>query len=66
MQGSKKAPHTLSNKREGLSVQVQSETLDSKATPIADELAKLTKIKDQGVITEAEFVKMKGNLIKKT
>jgi hypothetical protein len=35
-------------------------------TSIADELAKLAKLRDQGVITEAEFVQMKGNLIKKT
>jgi hypothetical protein len=33
---------------------------------IADELTKLAKLKDQGVITEAGFIQMKGNLIKKT
>ncbi len=80
MQGSKKAPYTLSNKQEGASVQVQSEPLENKGTrisnriqsdnhsvtSIADELAKLAKLKDQGVITEAEFVLMKGNLINKT
>jgi Short C-terminal domain len=66
MQGSKKTPYALSNKREESSVQVKSETYDSKATSVADELAKLAKLKDQGVITEAEFVQMKGNLIKKT
>jgi hypothetical protein len=32
---------------------------------IADELAKLGKLKDQGVISEEEFVQMKNNLIKK-
>jgi len=80
MQGSKKAPYTLSNKQEGASVQVQSEPLENEGTrinnriqsdnpsvtSIADELAKLAKLKDQGVITEAEFVMMKGNLINKT
>jgi hypothetical protein len=80
MQGSKKAPYTLSNKQEGASVQVQSEPLENEGTrinnriqsnnhsvtSIADELAKLAKLKDQGVITEAEFVLMKGNLINKT
>jgi len=32
---------------------------------IADELAKLGKLRDQGVISEEEFVQMKNNLIKK-
>lgn len=36
------------------------------AISIADELTKLAKLKDQGIITEAEFVQMKCNLIKKT
>ena len=80
MQASKKAPYTLSNKREESLVQIQSETLENEeerintriqsdnhsVTSIADELAKLAKLKDQRVITEAEFVMMKGNLIKKT
>ena len=80
MQGSKKAPYTLSNKQEGASVQVQSEPLENEGTrintriqsdnhpvtSITDELSKLARLKDQGVITEAEFVLMKGNLIKKT
>jgi len=35
-------------------------------THIADELSKLAKLRDQGVITEAEFVKMKDNLINGT
>jgi hypothetical protein len=65
IQASKKPPSSMSIKRDGSSVQAQSETQDSKATSIADELAKLAKLKDQGVITEAEFVQMKGNLIKK-
>jgi hypothetical protein len=80
MQGSRKAPYTLSNKREESSVELQSETLENEGmrintriqsdnnsvTSIADELAKLAKLKDQGIITEAEFVQMKCNLIKKT
>jgi hypothetical protein len=32
---------------------------------IADELAKLAKLKEQGVISEAEFQQMKQDLIKK-
>lgn len=77
-QGSKKAPSSLSSKRKEQSAQVRSDTLDNEvrttriqsdnhpATSIADELAKLAKLKDQGIITEAEFVQVKGNLIKKT
>ena len=71
MQGSKKTPYTLSNKQDGASVQVQSEPLENEGTTIntrnqsdnhpltsiADELAKLARLKDQGVITEAEFVR---------
>lgn len=80
MQGSKKPPCSLSIKGEGSSVIWQSETLDMEskssgtriqsdsypAISIADELTKLAKLKDQGIITEAEFVQMKCNLIKKT
>jgi hypothetical protein len=79
MQGSKRAPYALSNKREESSFQVQSDTLDNEGRiktqtqsdnhsviSIADELAKLVKLKDQGIITATEFVQMKGNLIKKT
>src|SRR6476661_3342623 len=72
MQGSKKAPYTLSNKQEGASVQVQSEHLENKGTrisnriqsdnhsvtSIADELDKLAKLKEKGVIKEEEFVMM--------
>jgi hypothetical protein len=32
---------------------------------IADELAKLAKLKEQGVITESEFMQMKQDLIKR-
>lgn len=74
MQSSKKSPSSISSRREEL----QSETVDKEdetitqtqsdshsVTSIADELAKLAKLKDQGVIMEAEFVRMKGNLIKR-
>ena len=66
MQASKKSPSSLPINRDASSVQAQSEPQDCKVTSIANELAKLAKLKDQGVITEAEFVQMKGNLIKKT
>ena len=37
---------------------------DTKATiSIADELSKLAKLKEQGVITEEEFSQMKRNLM---
>jgi hypothetical protein len=32
---------------------------------VADEISKLAKLRDQGIITEAEFVQMKGNIIMK-
>ena len=32
---------------------------------IADELSKLAKLKEQGVITEEEFQRLKGNLLSK-
>lgn len=32
---------------------------------IADELSKLAKLKEQGVITEEEFQKLNGNLLSK-
>jgi hypothetical protein len=32
---------------------------------IADELVKLAKLKEQGVITESEFVQMKQDLIRR-
>ena len=39
---------------------------DTKATiSIADELTKLAKLKEQGVITEEEFSQMKSNLMKR-
>jgi hypothetical protein len=40
---------------------------DTKATiSIADELSKLAKLREQGVITEEEFSQMKNNLMKRT
>ena len=76
MQSSKKPPSSISSKRQEPSVQVQSLTVDNEeetnkiqssrltVTSItADELSKLARLRDQGVITETEFVKMKGNLI---
>ena len=78
MQSSKKPPSSISSKREASSVQVQSETVQNEdetttqiqsnshsVTSMTDELSKLAKLRDQGVITEAEFVQMKGNLIKR-
>jgi hypothetical protein len=39
---------------------------DTQATiSIADELSKLVKLKEQGVITEEEFSQMKNNLMKR-
>jgi hypothetical protein len=39
---------------------------DTKATiSIADELNKLVKLKEQGAITEEEFLQMKSNLMNK-
>jgi hypothetical protein len=75
MQSSRKAPSSISSKQQESSVQVQSLTIDKEVdtnkiqssshlvTSIADELSKLAKLRNQGVITEAEFVKMKSNLI---
>jgi hypothetical protein len=77
---SSKKPHSsISSKREhSSSIQVQSETVDSEeenntrtqsnshpVPSIADELSKLAKLRDQGIITEVEFVPMKHNLIKR-
>ena len=79
MQSSKKSSFSLYTKGQESSVQVKPEAIDNKertntqnqpisnpVTSIADELSKLAKLRDQGVITEAEFVQMKGNLIKRT
>jgi hypothetical protein len=40
---------------------------DTEATiSIADELSKLVKLKEQGAITEEEFLQFRSNLMKKT
>ena len=45
---------------------IKEESSDRNLTSsIADELAKLGRLRDQGVISEDEFVQMKSNLIKK-
>jgi hypothetical protein len=59
MQSSKKV-HTSSTPL------IEEESSDRNLTlSIADELAKLGKLREQGVISEEEFVQMKSNLIKK-
>jgi hypothetical protein len=42
-----------------------SSTVSNQSISIADELAKLAKLKDQEVITENEFLQMKHDLINK-
>ncbi len=72
MQSSKKAPSSISSKLQTLSGQAQLEHVDNEGEPstqsqpvgsVADELSKLAKLRDQLVITEAEFVQIKANLI---
>lgn len=65
----------ISSTQEESSGHAQSETVDNEGettktlsdsdsvTSIADEPSKLAQLRDQGVITETEFVQMKGNLI---
>ena len=65
----------ISSEQEESSGHAQSETVDNEGettktlsdsdsvTSIADEPSKLAQLRDQGVITETEFVQMKGNLI---
>ena len=78
-QSSKKSSSSLYTKGQESSAQAKPEAIDDKemtntqnqpisnpVTSITDELSKLAKLRDQGVITEAEFVQMKGNLIKRT
>jgi hypothetical protein len=45
--------------------QARAEVTKSSTISIADELAKLAKLKEQGIISEAEFQQMKQDLIKK-
>jgi Short C-terminal domain len=51
-----------------LSLNVLSSDFESLSNTIGlgDELSKLAKLRDQGIITEAEFIQMKCNLIKRT
>ncbi len=79
MQSSKKSSFSVYTEGQESSTQVKPEAIDDKertntqnqpisnpVISIADELAKLAKLRDQGVIREAEFVQMKGILIKRT
>jgi Bacterial PH domain/Short C-terminal domain len=45
--------------------QAQAEAATSPTISVADELSKLAKLKEQGVISEAEFQQMKRDLIKR-
>ncbi|MFZ0328526.1 MAG: SHOCT domain-containing protein [Nitrososphaeraceae archaeon] len=56
-------PEAIDNKER---TNTQNQPISNPVASIADELSKLAKLRDQGVITEAEFVQMKGNLIKRT
>jgi hypothetical protein len=40
--------------------------IENKLTSIADELMKLAKLKEQGILSEEEFLQMKQDLLKKT
>jgi hypothetical protein len=40
--------------------------IENKSTSIADELMKLAKLKEQGILSEEEFLQMKQDLLKKT
>jgi hypothetical protein len=79
MQRSRNPPSSISSRRQESPGHTQPETVrdedetttqtqsDSLSiTPVAYELSKLAKLRDQGVFTEAEFVQIKGNLIKRT
>ena len=46
-------------------IEQASSKMSGPQTSIADELTKLAKLKEQGVISEAEFQQMKSELIKK-
>lgn len=80
MQSGKKASFYASSKRGEQSVRAQSEIIqntddqdNTQAHPdshhnvisVADEISKLGKLRNQGIITEAEFEQMKDNIIKK-
>jgi PH (Pleckstrin Homology) domain-containing protein/putative oligomerization/nucleic acid binding protein len=59
-------PKTKANTNIGQQQQIlPSSTVSNQSISIADELAKLAKLKDQEVITENEFLQMKHDLINK-
>jgi PH (Pleckstrin Homology) domain-containing protein len=43
----------------------QTSTIVNQQVPVADELAKIAKLKEQGILLEAEFQQMKQKLLKK-
>ena len=44
---------------------IQSDNTSQNANSVADEIAKLVKLKESGALTEDEFTKMKNELIDK-
>jgi len=62
MQGPKTKANTNMSQQQQIP---PSSTVSNQSISIADELAKLAKLKDQEVITENEFLQMKHDLIKK-
>jgi PH (Pleckstrin Homology) domain-containing protein/putative oligomerization/nucleic acid binding protein len=62
MQGPKTKANTNMSQQQQIP---PSSTLSNQSISIADELAKLAKLKDQEVITENEFLQMKHDLINK-
>jgi hypothetical protein len=62
MQGPKTKANTNMNQQQQIP---PSSTVSNQSISIADELAKLAKLKDQEVITENEFLQMKHDLINK-
>jgi hypothetical protein len=62
MQGPKTKANTNMSQQQQIP---PSSTVSNQSISIADELAKLAKLKDQEVITENEFLQMKHNLINK-
>jgi hypothetical protein len=64
MHDTKYAQHLIEKKMYEVQNPPTQDTNQSKLS-IADELSKLAKLKEQGVITEEEFQKLKGNLLSK-
>jgi len=46
-------------------VQSSSTTIVNQQISIVDELTKLAKLKEQGIVSESEFTQMKQDLLKK-